>query len=216
MPTGARLDTEQRVHQKTGYGPLNTRKPDRRVSRTRSQLHDALLALVIERGYDAITVQDILNRANIGRSTFYLHFRDKDDLLLSGMDSLRESLRNIVVAAGHGSDNCLAFIPDFFEHAERYRDSYQALTGAARIVAEHIISGMLRELVSLDLKLHVRSSKPALPIDAVTRSITAAIMGVVAWWIEQKPPVAPAEASRVCLTLLLPALNASQASRATA
>ncbi|MCB0097425.1 MAG: TetR/AcrR family transcriptional regulator, partial [Caldilineaceae bacterium] len=57
-------------------------KPDRRIQKTRRALQDALLTLIVERRYDKITVQDILDRANVGRSTFYAHYRDKDDLLL--------------------------------------------------------------------------------------------------------------------------------------
>src|SRR3954469_23951916 len=66
---------------------------DRRVRRTRRLLREALLALVLEKGYEAVTVQDVLDRADVGRATFYAHFRDKDDLLISGADELRESLR---------------------------------------------------------------------------------------------------------------------------
>ncbi|MFI5716434.1 TetR/AcrR family transcriptional regulator [Nocardia sp. NPDC051750] len=55
---------------------------DRRVRRTRDALHRALIALMMERAYDRITVSDVIDRADIGRSTFYAHYRDKDDLLV--------------------------------------------------------------------------------------------------------------------------------------
>ncbi|MBO0803611.1 MAG: TetR/AcrR family transcriptional regulator [Nocardiopsaceae bacterium] len=55
---------------------------DRRVRRTRALLHQALIELILEKGYGRITVQDILDRADVGRSTFYSHYRDKDALLL--------------------------------------------------------------------------------------------------------------------------------------
>jgi AcrR family transcriptional regulator len=53
---------------------------------------NALLDLIVERGYEELTVQDIVNRANVGRSTFYKHFLDKRELLLNGVDGLRGSL----------------------------------------------------------------------------------------------------------------------------
>ena len=56
------------------------RSTDRRVLRTRAVLRDALITLVGESGWDAITVQDICDRAKVGRSTFYMHFADKEDL----------------------------------------------------------------------------------------------------------------------------------------
>ncbi|MBE0688765.1 MAG: TetR/AcrR family transcriptional regulator [Anaerolineae bacterium] len=57
-------------------------RPDRRRERTKRQLSDALIALVLERGYDNIRIEDITERANLGRATFYLHFADKQELLL--------------------------------------------------------------------------------------------------------------------------------------
>ncbi|MET8797750.1 TetR/AcrR family transcriptional regulator [Nocardia sp. NPDC004568] len=56
--------------------------PDRRVRKTRHALHRALIELMMERPYDRITVSDVITRADVGRSTFYAHYRDKDDLLV--------------------------------------------------------------------------------------------------------------------------------------
>ncbi|MCP4222921.1 MAG: helix-turn-helix transcriptional regulator, partial [Actinomycetia bacterium] len=53
---------------------------DRRVRRTKQRLHEALMSLIVEKGYDKITVQDLIDRADVGRSTFYAHFETKDDL----------------------------------------------------------------------------------------------------------------------------------------
>lgn len=61
---------------------------DRRVQKTQSSLRQALLSLLAEKPYDSVAVKEILDRANVGRSTFYMHFRDKDDLLVSGIDDM--------------------------------------------------------------------------------------------------------------------------------
>jgi hypothetical protein len=63
------------------YMPIST-KTDRRVLRTRAALRQALMELIREKGYEALTVEEITQHANLGRATFYLHYRDKDDLLL--------------------------------------------------------------------------------------------------------------------------------------
>jgi AcrR family transcriptional regulator len=63
---------------------------DRRVQKTRKLLQDALIELVGEKGYESITIQEILDKANVGRSTFYAHFQDKDQLLHSILDRLDE------------------------------------------------------------------------------------------------------------------------------
>src|SRR5919198_2154855 len=69
------------------------RSTDRRVLRTRAALREALLALIVERGWDAVGIRDICARATVGRSTFYTHFADKEELLFSGFDDLRSMLR---------------------------------------------------------------------------------------------------------------------------
>src|SRR6478672_13286337 len=61
---------------------MSDKLPDRRPARTVSALRTALIELMLEKHYDTITVQDIIDRANVGRSTFYSHFRDKEDLLV--------------------------------------------------------------------------------------------------------------------------------------
>ena len=62
--------------------------PDRRVRRTRKLLQDAFISLVIEKGYEKTTIQDILDRADVGRSTFYVHYRDKEALLTANFDAM--------------------------------------------------------------------------------------------------------------------------------
>ena len=64
--------------------------PDRRVQKTRKLLQDALIELVAEKGYEAVSIQELLDRANVGRSTFYAHFQGKDQLLHSILDRLDE------------------------------------------------------------------------------------------------------------------------------
>lgn len=77
---------------RTEQAPKSVRNSDRRVRRTRKLLHSAFLELVIEKGYDKITIQDILDRADVGRSTFYVHFRDKEALLTASFDNMRDQL----------------------------------------------------------------------------------------------------------------------------
>ena len=71
---------------------MQRRKPDQRVRRTHERLGRALLELVLEKPIDEVTVQEVLDRASVGRSTFYVHFRDTDDLLLSQLESFLETM----------------------------------------------------------------------------------------------------------------------------
>lgn len=72
------------------------RKPDRRVTRTRNALGDALMELFQEKPFKEISVQEILDRAGIGRSTFYAHYRDKDDLFLSDLEEFLELISTLL------------------------------------------------------------------------------------------------------------------------
>ena len=71
-------------------------KTDRRVLRTRSALGDSLVALLQERDFEQITVQDVLDRAGVGRSTFYVHYRDKNDLFLSDVEDFFEMCSSLL------------------------------------------------------------------------------------------------------------------------
>src|SRR5215471_19459582 len=80
-------------------GPVMEKTPDRRVQRTRRLLHKALMSCILEKKYESITVQEILDRADVGRSTFYTHFRDKDELLVSGFGEVQRLLKSAQTAS---------------------------------------------------------------------------------------------------------------------
>jgi AcrR family transcriptional regulator len=125
---------------------------DRRVSRTRKALQHALLALMLKRGYDAITVEEICAEADVGRSTFYAHFTSKDDLKRSGLD---DRLRRMLLerqrqAKSAAKGERFAFALAFFEHANGHLDIYRALVskgGAATTLKtmRQIVTEIVRE-----------------------------------------------------------------------
>jgi AcrR family transcriptional regulator len=103
-------------------------KIDRRVARTRGLLHQALLSLILEKSYESISVEEICERANIGRSTFYAHFTGKDDLKRSGLEHLRRELleqhRSAAASMPVGS-RPLGFSLAMFEHARDHMHLYR-------------------------------------------------------------------------------------------
>lgn len=103
---------------------------DRRIRRSQKSLHDALISLVLEKNYDSITVQEILDRADVGRATFYAHFKGKDELLISGARDLRNTLNSAVQGERSSSkprEVIVGFNRAMFEHASEYREVYHAL-----------------------------------------------------------------------------------------
>jgi AcrR family transcriptional regulator len=164
---------------------------DRRVRRTRRTLHEALIALILERGYEHITVQDVLDRADVGRSTFYAHYRDKEALLVASFDDLRDELRREMDAAqtsgqpgGAPSDAARPALA-VFAHAYRHRRVYQALCGkrGGNLVHRHLhrlIGGLLRE----HLRPHLEAAGSDLPVDVVAEYFTSAALGLLIWWVD--------------------------------
>ena len=163
-----------------------TQIEDRRVRRTRNGLAEAFLSLVVERGYDRVTVQDILDRADVGRSTFYTHFRDKESLLLSCFDGLRDELSRELDAMTPG-----AVPPDprrpsivLFDHAYRHRRIYQALCGrnGGTVVQRHLHT-LITAALRTHLQPHLAAAGSPIPAEAMAEFYTSALLGMLTWWI---------------------------------
>jgi AcrR family transcriptional regulator len=111
---------------------VKARAVDRRIQRTRQLLHGSLMAPDSGKGFEALSVQDIIDRANVGRATFYAHFDSKEDLLASGIENLRESLkqRQRQALSARGSDErFFAFSRELFTHANEHRTVFRAMVG---------------------------------------------------------------------------------------
>src|SRR3982074_3871002 len=114
-------------------GKTREEQTDRRIPRTREMLQQALMSLILKKDYEAITIQDICDEANVGRSTFYAHYTSKDDLKRKGFEHLRKELvdrqREAQAASGEIKDRSLSFSLTMFEHARDHIDLYRALVG---------------------------------------------------------------------------------------
>ena len=109
------------------------KREDARVRRTRDALGDALVTLMQEKPFDTITVQDVLDRANVGRSTFYSHYSDKDDLLMSDAEEFFESVAMMLSARGDKSDRVFP-VQEFFAHITEAKQFVNALVSAGKFV----------------------------------------------------------------------------------
>jgi len=171
---------------------------DRRVQRTRKSLREALLALILEEGYDEISILDITEKANLGRATFYLHFKDKDELLLEVMDQLvmdfLEQVPQLTAAHWHLEDT--KKIVKLFEFAAEYYDLYRILTiskggiTAARQL-QHIIASNIAEFIQSAVA--AKDVVPALPIDFIANHFTGSLLSTIYWWLDHDLPYTPDE-----------------------
>jgi AcrR family transcriptional regulator len=182
---------------------------DRRVRRTRRNLSEALLVLIVERGYDRITVQDILDRADVGRSTFYAHFRDKDALLLSSFDQLRDDLRQDMDALTPGElpDDPAHPVSVVFQHAYDHRPIYRALCGrqGGNVVDGHL-RAMFGDLLGDHLRPHLAAAGSSLPPAVVAEFYASALTGVLRWWVNEDFPHSPREVAAAYGALAAPGI----------
>ena len=184
---------------------------DRRVQRTHDVLHRALIALIIEKGYEVITVQDIIDRANVGRSTFYTHYVGKQDLLRSGLKHLKEELLAHQQAGrapkAAAKEPMFAFSLALFDHVHSYRPVYHAIVGrqSGTIVMSEL-RALLAELVQNDLKA-LKERRSDVPKNVVTHFVVGALISVITWWLDERSKLSPAEADAIFRRLTLPAIS---------
>src|SRR6516164_1368734 len=130
---------------------------DRRIQKTLSLLRDALVSLIVEKPYDTIVVKEILDRANVGRSTFYTHFRDKDDLLVSGIHDMLGEVPSPIRTGGRNLDRILWFSLPIFEHHYSHAHAWGDRIGTKgrTILHEHlrrVLTGIVAEVVKKDYR----------------------------------------------------------------
>src|SRR6476620_10890979 len=107
-------------------------RTDRRTLRTRDALGDALVELMHERPFKSITVQEVLDRAEVGRSTFYTHYRDKDDLFLSDVEDFWEMISSLLERTGEDS-NRVAPVRELFSHVAKAKAFREALVASGKV-----------------------------------------------------------------------------------
>jgi len=169
---------------------------DRRVRRTRELLRSALLSLIQEKGYERITVQDILDRADVGRSTFYAHYRDKDELLQSGFEDVRAALAAETQPQASGSKG--AFLQPtiaLFEHVDGHRHLWRSLTrkGGTDLIVR-IMRGSAEDLVRAHFRVQFPDADPDDPAyEAAIQFVVGALMSVLVWWLESEAPSSAGE-----------------------
>jgi AcrR family transcriptional regulator len=172
------------------------------------------MSIVLEKKYESITVQEILDRADVGRSTFYTHFHDKDELLVSGFENVRSLLKAAqaaaVVSPGRSYEKIIGFSLPMFEHAFEYRAVNRALLGssAEAVVRRQIhwaLAGVIAQEVRAAMEKRKRGECPVSP-ELLTHFLVSTYISVLTWWLNAKPPVAPREIDSEFRQLVLPCL----------
>ena len=168
------------------------KKTDARVRRTRDALGDALIALMQEKPFDTITVQDVLDRAHVSRSTFYSHYSDKDDLLMSDAEEFFEALSTALSAHGDKSDRVFP-VKEFFTHLADVQPFYKALMKSGKfqenmeLARGHFARGIERRLSELPRARSI----PGTDLQAIAFTHAGALLSLLTWWLDRgmrEPP----------------------------
>jgi AcrR family transcriptional regulator len=169
---------------------------DRRKQRTRQMLRDSLMELILERGYDSITVQEITDHANMGRATFYLHFKDKEELLFSSLKETVDELTQKLspkshedIVAGINPPSLIAF-----QHAAENRQLFRVMLNAQG--GTKFMSGLrmlIADLVETQVKMLISPDLLPAPLPVIGQYAAGSLLALMTWWLETDAPYTPEE-----------------------
>ena len=155
-------------------------------------MSDAFIALILEKGYEAVTVQEIIDRANVGRSTFYAHFESKEQLLFSLLGTMNEKSKDGI---------------DFEMLFNHCADNFQIAKAMLGKKGGDLIIGHIRDVMSLkiakDLKRDSSKSKSEqLKIYFTSEALSAALVSYLTNWLDEDMPYSSEEMSAKCNELV--------------
>jgi AcrR family transcriptional regulator len=184
-------------------------RDDRRSRRTRRMLGEALVALMLEKRYDAITVQEIIDRANVGRSTFYAHYLDKEDLLQHQVAEVVQSIdRHMDISAG---GNRIVPSIELFRHL---RDSQALIRALVRGRAMETVLKTMRAHLSSNISERLaqrlpQGAEPALQLPLVAHYVAGAMLTMFDWWLERDMQDTPEEIDAYFAQLVGPGVRSA-------
>jgi AcrR family transcriptional regulator len=167
-------------------------KTDRRILRTRNTLGDALVALMQEKNFKQITVQDVLDRAGVGRSTFYSHYRDKDDLFMSDVEDFLEAVASSLKRRGDRSKR-LVPVREFLSHVRDVKPFYTALTKSEKLSDLMVLArGIFARSIENRLQSLGMEIEPAR-----SYALAGSFLSLLEWWADRGMKTDPNEMDEI-------------------
>ena len=168
------------------------RKPDQRIRRTCERLGSALLALIQEKPIDDVTVQQVLERASVGRSTFYLHYRDKDDLLLSQLEGFLKIMSTALAVRKEASHRVVP-VAELFAHIGNQNKLYRALADSGRLpdffdLAQGYFARGIEQRLTESKRL---SNLPQREWAARAAALAGSMLSLLRWWLDRGEKESP-------------------------
>ena len=180
---------------------------------TRRQILDAAIPLLAKRGYSSTTMQQLADAIGMTSGALYWHFDSKEDLLASGIENLRESLkqRQRQALSARGSDEGIfAFSRELFTHANEHRTVFQAMVGKrSGAVVQQMLQKMLVDLVRDEVRATGPERANDTPVEAVSQFIGGGLFGLLIWWGNGKMRMAVDDVDSMFRRLAIPSLKAA-------
>jgi AcrR family transcriptional regulator len=192
------------------------RVSDRRIQKTQNLLREALVSLIHEKNYDSIAVKEILDRANVGRSTFYMHFRHKDELLVSGIHDMLRSVQSTKLPfSAKKYERIIGFSLPIFAYHDQHRHTGEAKIGTrGRAILHEHLQKVLADLIADDVRKDLRGRGKTgvqIPPDLLVQHVAATFVQVLNWWMDSRSALAAKEVNDLFRALILPTLTAAWA-----
>ncbi|MEX2104259.1 MAG: TetR/AcrR family transcriptional regulator [Bacilli bacterium] len=181
---------------------------DRRVQRTRAMLHEAILDLMVVKGYEAITVQDLIDRANIGRATFYYHYVDKEALLIESINQLRTFLKEQItksVKSEETEEFQFRFSLAFLQHVQGHKQIYSATVDKqSGALVLHYMKQIITDIAKEEIELWIPNSGSSLiPQDVAVEFAVNTLFTLIAWWMHRNKQYTAIDVDRMFHQLTL-------------
>lgn len=185
-------------------------KPDRRVEKTKVAIYQALSELLNRKRYPNITIQEIIDRANVGRTTFYSHFSTKDDLLYSCIENVFESFNaHLMNDASQAHETHLIPVAELFEHIQ---ENSRMVKGILALEGGELLSEKLKNYWSVKIEPYLllqipNGKEPRVPIPILTNYITSTVFELLRWWMKSGMSYTPQQMEQYLFELVSPSIS---------
>lgn len=190
---------------------MDQQPDDRRTRRTVRLLQDALFKLVLQKPFEDITVQDIIDEADVGRSTFYAHYRNKEDLILTNFGNMIEGLSAGMELSTNSTGDRILPVLELFDHVKDVYQLLQAL-GSGRVIDLFYQKGHAIWSQLLESRLQVliaKGHKPRVPLPILANHVAGALTSMFKWWLDHHMPHTPSQMDRMFHMMVMPGVRAA-------
>ena len=176
---------EPKARQEQNPGKKKQRRPDARIRRTHERLGSAMMDLIRQKSMDSISVQEVLDRAAVGRSTFYLYYRDKNDLLLSQLEMFLEHMSTMLSVRNEASDR-VAPVTEMFDHVSQQQKAYRGLAESGvlddffMLAQGYFERGIERRLSASKRTAGISQAE----LRARSVALSGSLLALFRWWID--------------------------------